>query len=281
MLCESVNRPYYESDVRSSLQDEDWIESNFNRNTSNHPFGAGTGAQLREWRPQTTVNSMTTTQIGFSTASISPNINIVGLGNLNSNASQNGMTTGFISSREALSLLPAKQFTTHTNPKKRKSNDIIPPKEKPSQPRQATLKTWITKPIETPPPPKIKVRSSGIIQDRGKSSKNVPGPAPLQQFSSPPREYDIDALPSVSFSSPNCPAIEEDDFCSPLPKPVKRYGVNDIPTSPLAPPSHPVKVDGLQPHGTAPKLVIKDLSTGKKSLGMRGGMKPWPSKKTF
>ena len=277
MLFKSVCYSGCLSNRRSSLRDEDWIESTYNRNSSNQPLGAGTAAQLREWRPQTTVNSMITAQIGVSMTSISQNTNVVGIGNLNSNNSMSGMEMGFMTSRKAMSILPAEQLTTQPNPRKRKSDEIKPPKQKPSQTKQATLKTWITQPAKPPsPPPKTKVRSSGIIQDRGKPSKCTPVLGPLQQSSSPARGYDIDALPSVSFSSPNCPTIEDDDFLSPLPKPAKRLGTPDIPTSPLARSSNPAGFVGI-----TTKSVIQGVSTERKSLGIRRGMKPWPSKKTF
>ena len=196
----------------------------------------------------------------------------------------------FMTSREALAILPLEQPTIHNNPKKRKA-DVVPPisvKVKSFQPKQATLKTWITKDIPLrptePPPPQFKVCSSGIVQDRGKPSKSIRHNALLQQSSSPSRGYDIDALPSVSFSSPTRSEIDDDDeFCSPLPKPTKRLDPNDIPTSPLAPsPSiKTVRGMGLPRNGVETTMVVKGVSTEKRSLGIRRGMKPWPSKRTF
>lgn len=196
---------------------------------------------------------------------------------------------GFMTSREALAILPVEQHTSHNNPKKRKA-DIVPTisaKEKSFQPKQATLKTWITKDIAlrlTETPPQLKVRSSGIVQDRGKPCKSIRHPPLLQQSSSPSRGYDIDALPSVSFSSPTRPEIDDDDeFRSPLPKPTKRLDLNDIPTSPLTP-SHSIKTMGgvgLAWDGVAPTVGVKEVLTEKRSLGIRRGMKPWPSKRAF
>jgi hypothetical protein len=263
------------SEVRTSLHDEDWIESNLYGKILNAPIGACTGAQLREWRPQATVNTTSTTKIGFSTTSISRNTNVAGLGNLTLNNTLDGTTMDFISSREALSLLPAEQFTSATIPRKRKSDDFVT-KRKPSQPKQATLETWITHSIQ-PPTPKTKLRSSGIVKDRRKSSGHISIPHPLDGSSSPSRGYDIDALPEVSFSSPDCSEIEEDDFCDRLSNRTKRSHINDIPTSPLTSRSLPINKVNLLPSSVAPKLAGQD----KKSLGIRRGMKPWPSKRAF
>ena len=287
-MYELVHIERNQTDDRTSLKDEDWIESNFNRNVSNQSFLGGNAAErIREWRPNTTVNSIATTQIGFSTTFVSRKNNVVGLGNLDSNSSMNGMTMGFMTSREALAILPLEQSTSHNNSKKRKADagPTISAKQKLFQPKQATLKTWITKDITLrptePPPPQFKVRSSGIVQDRGKPCKSTRHPPLLEQSSSPSRGYDINALPSVSFSSPTRFEIDDDDEFSSPPKPAK--DLNDIPTSPLAP-SHPIKTVGgmgLGQNGVTATVTVKGVSTEKRSLGIRRGMKPWPSKRPF
>ena len=188
----------------------------------------------------------------------------------------NGITMGFMSSRETLAIFPLELPKTHNNPKKRKADVVstISAKEKSRQPKQPTLKTWVTKDIPLrptePPPPQFKVRSSGIIQDRGKPSKSIRCPSLLQQSSSASRGYDIDALPSVSFSSPTRPEMDEhDEFRSPLPKPMKRVDPNDIFTSRLSP-SHSIKTVGgmgLAGNSVIAAMAVKGVSTEKRSLG--------------
>lgn len=191
-----------------------------------------------------------------------------------------------MTSREALTILPLEQSTSYNHSKKRKADagPTISAKQKSFQPKQATLKTWITKDITfqstESPPPQFKVRPSGIVQDRGKPCKSTYNPPLLEQSSSPSRGYDINALPSVSFSSPTRSETDDDEFSSP---PKQAKDLNDIPTSPLAP-SHSIKTVGgmgLGQNGGTATVTIKGVSTEKRSLGIRRGMKPWPSKRPF
>jgi hypothetical protein len=257
------------------LCDEDWIENDINPVDSQQPFLENTAAQwIREWRPQVTVDTLTTTQIGFSTTSITRTTNINGLGNLNQNNVPVGMAlTGFISSREALSILPPEKAASDTHSRKRKGETAMltaAPKQKPVEPKQTTLKPWTnsngTTPSVEPAPTQIKPRSSGIIHDRGKAVKSDKALPSLQQMSSPDRGCDFDALPSLSFSSsPNKPPA------------VEHRHLDEISTSPLA--IHTSNVIENSVTRTIP--LIKGISSGRKSLGIRRGMKPWPSKKEF
>ena len=224
------------------------------------------------------MNTLTTTQSGTSTTSISHD---VGLRNFNLNGPLSGMTRGFITSREALSSLCFEPPTaTVSNTRKRKADLATCISSKSAQPKQATLKTWITRDIpagQTKLPTVVKTRSSGIIHDRGKPMKNLSVPVHLQESSSPDRGYDVDSLPAISFSSPNGPAIDDNEIHSPLPKSTKRLDKNDLPIS-LSASSHPVRVGGMAFARDGVERTI-GASNERRSLGIRRGMKPWSSKK--
>jgi hypothetical protein len=138
-------------------------------------------------------------QGGFNRAAIEPNTPM----------------PGFISSREALKILPPDPVRTITNAQKRKptkqSANVGKKTYQPIQrmaPSLIKLEEQLPPFIETKKPP-IKVVSSGIVQDRG--LQNQPARLlmlqPLDQHSSPPRGVDLDFLPSVSFSSPSIDSV--------------------------------------------------------------------------
>jgi len=185
---------------------------------------------------------------------------------------------GFMTSREALSILPPEQLTNTPKPKKRKADHPSTSTKfngKTGRPKQATLKTWFTNDV-----PSVRVNvakapikrdlSSGIIHDRGKALHGKPVLPALQQMSSPSRGYDIDALPAAFSSSPTIEPV------SPLPK---KVAIGDIPTSPLIPTDEVAK-DRYRPTlGFQRAQGMTVIPPAKKTLGMRRAMKPWPSKK--
>jgi hypothetical protein len=270
--------------ARSSLQDEDWIERE--PKTSGNDITTGTAAQrIREWRPQTTVNAMATTHIGFSAGSTLANTGIIGFGGVNQLMQPSSTTTmGFMTSREALSILPPEQLTNaDNNPRKRKADSKAPATTKPksAKPKQTTLQTWINPDRQSHPGesviPSSKVCSSGIIQDRGKAIKSGPTLPHPHEMSSPSRGLEIESLPSLSFSSPavadiSVSAVVREKYCVD----------DDVPTSPLSPftqPATSLGVVGPSPCELVPRLGLGGISAERRSLGIRRGMKPWSSKK--
>ena len=255
---------------RPSIYDDDCIEGP-NTDKPNLEGAIAAASRIREWSPQTTVTHLPVTQIGFTTTMIARTTKVVGLDKLNP---ANGMTTGFMSSRDALSVLSTEHTTININ-KKRKAKHPPPIKSKPQATKQSTLTSWISQDESTRSKEtcEIKPRSSGIVHDRGKP---VPvATLPVDQSSSPARGYDLDALSSVSFSSPtsNVKGYDE-EFESPLAKPGKRFTVEQPPVMLLN--------LGCQTMGptTAPTgTSVSGIGMQRKSLGIRRGMKPWPSGK--
>ena len=192
--------------------------------------------RIREWRPQTTVNALSKTQVGFSTAFIPGNANIAGLGGVGGNP---GPMMGFISSRHVFAILPAHQLTSDTNTRKRRSNqNLTVAKEKFFQQKESNTKSRINADIPNCEidslPLKKKVCSSGVVHDRGKVSRNAPAVSLPEQMSSPDQVWDLDALPSVSFSSPNDSMTAARYYPSPMSQPQTKSQA-DVPTSPIAP----------------------------------------------
>lgn len=234
--------------------------------------------RIREWQPQTTAGGFSTTQIGFQTTQVS---HAFTAGAINRNMTMNSTTQiGFMTTREALSILPPEQLSDRYTSKKRKSeipSILLTSKPKPAQPKQTSLSNWIKGEPEVQPqvehePPLTRVISSGIIQDRGPPPrKNQPPLLPsVLPPSSPERGCDPDLLPAVSFSSPY------DD--SPRPRCVAdttSYPADDdVPTSPLR-----SKSDASSTAAGVRTLPWSMAPSERKSLGIRRGMKPWPSKK--
>jgi len=255
---------------RPSIYDDDWIEAPKNDRPLSEG-GAAVTSRIREWRPQTTVTPLPVTQTGFTTTTIARTTKVIGLDKLDP---VNCITTGFMSSREALSILSTEPTTTNIN-NKRKAEHPLSKKLKPRAAKQSTLTSWIsqdksTRSMETC---KIKARPSGIVHDRGKP---VPAVAlPANQSPSPPRGYNLDALPSVSFSSPTCDVnCIDEEFESPLAKPGKRFIVGEPPVMPLTLGYQPMG-QTIAPTGTS----VKGVGMHRKSLGIRRGMKPWSSGK--
>jgi hypothetical protein len=231
--------------------------------------GETTVAQrIREWRPQTTVASLPVTQIGFTTTTIGSTTNIVGLDRLTTTTS---ISTGFITSREALSILPSEPTTNN----KRKAEHPPLKKSKLRVPKQSTLTSWIQEEIRDDPlavlvKHEFKTRSTGIVHDRGKPTETPQATLPSDPSSSPARGYDIDALPTVSFSSPFASKVDV-EFESPLAKPGKRFVVEEVlPPAPLMPACPMVAGQRVS--------VVSALVPARKSLGIRRGMKPWGAK---
>lgn len=260
------------ADNRSSLVDEDWIERDMNRPSANSVTGeTGAAQRIREWRPVMTVNALATTQIG---ARVTP---IDSLGSTNQSMPIGGIATmGFMTSREALSLLPAEQHN-NINPRKRKLEPTA--SKTTARPKQTTLSRWINNHVPPPEPQpqesalSTKVRSTGIIQDRGKQMRNELIPAIPLQMSSPERGLDIDTLLAVSLSSSPAPATPHG--------PRHERLLDDLPTSPLVPTELPLKRQGFagSKDGLGVALGIASIPAERRSLGIRRGMKPWSSKK--
>lgn len=226
--------------------------------------------RIREWRPEMTVNALTTTQIGARVTTIGC------LGSTNQSMPTGGIATmGFMTSREALSLLPAEQH--NNNPRKRKLEPTV--SKTTARPKQTTLSRWVNNHVPPPEPQPqesalyTRVRSTGIIQDRGKQMRNVLIPSIPLQMSSPERGLDIDTLLAVSLSSSPAPATPHG--------PRHERPLNDIPTSPLVPTELPLKRQGFagSKDGLGTALGIASVPAERRSLGIRRGMKPWSSKK--
>jgi hypothetical protein len=279
-----VSLPMFPTYARSSLQDEDWIERE--PKTSGTDITSASAAQrIREWRPQTTVNAMATTNIGFSDSSTLTNTSIIGFGGVKQLIQPSSMTTmGFMTSREALSILPPEQLTNaDSSSRKRKADSKAPTttKSKSSKPKQTTLQTWINQDSQSQPAepaiPPSKVYSSGIIHDRGKATKSGPTLPQPHEMSSPSRGLEIEALPSLSFSSPAVPDISVSAVVQ-----GKSCVDDDVPTSPLSPFTQPATSLGV--FSPSPCTVVlrpgpNSILAERRSLGIRRGMKPWSSKK--
>jgi hypothetical protein len=222
--------------------------------------------RIREWQPQTTESGFIRTQIGFQTTQISRTFNTRDVNR--SMALNTTSQTGFMTTREALSILPSKQLSNSYSSKKRRAEPSALPSSntKPPTAVQTSLSTWITGRTEVKEKaPLTRALSSGIVQDRGPPFRKIQQ-SPLiptcLPSSSPERGYDPDLLPAVSFSSPY------DD--SPRPR-SKLTATNDLAeddalTSPLLPTAMPVPSAGPVP-------------SARRSLGIRRDMKPWTSKK--
>lgn len=228
--------------------------------------GTTVAQRIREWRPQTTVASLPVTQIGFTTTTIGRTTNIIGLDRLTTTT---GIRTGFITSREALSILPSEPTTKN----KKHAEHPLRKKAKPRIPKQLTMTSWIQEDIRDEPPAvlakyEFKTRSTGIVHDRGKPSGPPRVILPPDPSSSPAPGYDIDALPPVSFSSPSGKAGVELE--SPLAKPGKRFIVEEVPPAPLLPACPMVAGQRVS--------VMSAVVPARKSLGIRRGMKPWGTK---
>lgn len=189
---------------------------------------------------------------------------------------------GFVSSRKVLSVRSNKQPSTQSLTQKRKADDDPPCVTSKRKPSESRLAAFVNNPYPVFPDSghavqRIKVSSSGIVRDRRKPIKGG-STLPLQaQSSSPARGYDLDALPSVSFSSPK----EAEGGGSNVIE-LKSTGIEEPPTSPLRPlcnyTKEPIKVLSHKYDMHASHVPV--LSTERRSLGIRRGMKPWPSKKS-
>lgn len=205
-------------------------------------------------------------------------MNISGLGSLTSNNPTTGTTMGFMTSRQALAILPPEQLSTQTNARKRKSESTSRAslKQKPLQQKLAILEKRqdISSPLVQRA---VRMQSSGVIHDRQKpvSAKIT---LPMQQSSSPDRGYDVDNLPPVAFSSPDPSTADDEEFLSP-PKPAMQSGKYDI-SSTLPSSRYPVKAASAQKH-EEDKMGIRGISSGRKSLGVGRGAKPWPLRRMF
>jgi hypothetical protein len=138
-----------------------------------------------------TVNTLTTTKIGVTSTSISgnTNVNVKGLESLRHKPTLNLTSTGFISSRQALSILPRERTPPLPNPRKRKSNSISsanPSKSKQTQSKQTTIKSYMDPMLDIlheKPAKSKKLPSSGVIQDRGRPVTVKSELPPIQQIS--------------------------------------------------------------------------------------------------
>jgi hypothetical protein len=194
-------------------------------------------------------------------------VNIKGLGSLRHNPALNlTASTGFISSRQALSILPRERTPPSPNPRKRKINSIS--STNPSKSKQTTIKSYMDPILDIPheKPAKIKkLPSSGIIQDRGRLVTVKTELPSIQQMSSPHRGCDVDELPFVSFSSS---PLKELNAKSP-----SREGFSSPPL--INSPTNPANRNLEELSG----FVLRKMNAPKKSLGIRRDMKPWPSKR--
>ena len=230
--------------------------------------------RIRDWQPEAITGGFTTTRIGFNTTQVSQSFNA---GTINQNLKVNMSQIGFMTTREALSILPPEQLTNSKNMKKRKAGvaSSAPSESKVRQSKQTSLKSWFAgEPQVEQKAPLVRVQSSGIIQDRGRVSCKAQLPALLPDTlppSSPESVYDPDLLPAVSFSSPHVDPPRADET----------VGLqDDVPISPLGPksvlpsvPSVGNKVQRItQPTGNG------DVASQRRSLGIRRGMKPWSAK---
>jgi hypothetical protein len=192
---------------------------------------------MRQYRPQTAV-------IGFTSTQISRNTTVSGLGGLNQNRGLQGShpptgpPMGFMTSREALAVLPPEQLTQGPEGKKRKSGAAELPdlKNKSWRPKQETTSSGFVSPdvyLNTAGLPGFatKTVSSGIVQDRGKPLAKTPVLPQTHLSSSPYHGLDVDALPSVSFSSPKSAL------------PAEEVRANDLTTSPLVSNGQPQVLD--------------------------------------
>ena len=219
---------------------------------------------MRQYRPQTTV-------IGFSSTQISRNTTVSSLGGLGLNHGLRGTNPptgppmGFMTSREALAILPPEQLTQGSWARKRNAREAELPesKDKSCRPKQETLSNFISPDLflNTAGLSTFanKTVSSGIVQDRCKPLITPPVFPETHLSSSPYRGLDVDALPSVSFSSPSSTF------------PAEEVKASDLTTSPLVP---------VGPHRVVNLASVTAMSdtTGKaaatRALGASRRMKP-------
>ena len=223
---------------------------------------------MRQYRPQTTV-------IGFSSTQVSRNTTVSSFGGPGLNRGLQGTNPatgppmGFMTSREALAILPPEQLTQGNEARKRKAGKAELPesKDKSCRPKQEILSCFISPDLflNTAGLPTFanKTVSSGIVQDRGKPFTTPPIFPQTHLSSSPYRGLDVDSLPSVSFSSPNSTL------------PAEEIKACDLTTSPLVPVGLPRVVNLASV--TAMSDAVGKAGTTKRALGASRGMKPWRS----
>jgi hypothetical protein len=210
---------------------------------------------MREWAPQTTINSTTTN-----------------IGSQGGDPFMKGLQMGFMSGRQALAHLPPEQLTYDNNSKKRKAE--IPGKAAPTTktagPVQKPLKSFMNpddifniRDFSLPSKPSI---SSGIVQDRGKPLKRGRVLAQSRFSSSPELGLNVDALPSVSFSSPSTTVAAKEEI-------IKE---NNIITSPLMPGALPLSRKP-EPYFPAPQVIPNPRAL--KGFGKRRSLNPWEHKR--
>ena len=253
-------------DVRPSVHDEDWVQSNFKRPSSSQtPQSFREGNRMQgnhKWRPQTTTPG--TTQVGFSTTSIQRNVNIVGLGNTGSTNLDGGMPMGFMTSRQALASLPLEQVSLETTARKRKADPQSSAKtSKPKSVESTKTKSSSVVSQESlfpreplPFQQQTKVRSTGVRKDGAKPIRNLPA-IPKLQSSSPAPDYNVDKSPPISDI--------EDEFLSPRTTKLK------------TPRAHPVKTTTAHKQ----QAGVKIAPVQKKALGTGRNMRPWGLKRQF
>ena len=216
---------------------------------------------------------------------------------------------GFMSSREALAILPPEQLPKITPAAKRKATNAVEGKILTKAVRRSELATNVvegikltkavrrseqatnavegikftkevrseqkTMPMFINPDSLFDFRvipnlnkpsvSSGIVQDRGKPLKTSPVLPQNHLSSSPDRGLNIDALPSVSFSSPSTALATQEE-----------KGTIHLSTSPLIPIP---PTSALKP---MPRPMVPDRSLlpgAKKQLGIPRDMAPWRAKR--
>lgn len=248
---------------RPSINDEDWVENPTNGLARSQSFGNNNPSQKREWRPQMTTTSLTTaTQIG-ATTTITQNPTTGGPGALpKSNPMANvppGAPMGFISSRQVLSMLPPEQLN---NPVLQKRKSDGPPAPKRTAPGTLDRKSIVL--------PEFRPARTATIVDRAKPTPCGPV-IPLLQSSSPHPGIEVDALPSLSFSSPMDLKAESDDEFKDLPA-----------TSPLAPIKPAAKRTKKSTIVVPPPVANQGSGRGR-GRGRPAGrsMKPWPMTNRF
>jgi len=195
---------------------------------------------------------------------------------------------GFMSSREALAILPPEQLPKITPAAKRKATNavegVILTKAARRSEQATNAVEKFTKEVRSEQKtmqmfinpdslfdfriiPKLNKPSvsSGIVQDRGKPLKTSPVLPQNHLSSSPDRGLNIDALPSISFSSPSTALATQEE-----------KGTVHLSTSPLipTPPSSALK--------PVPRPMVPDRSIlpgAKKRLGIPRDMAPWRGKR--
>ena len=218
---------------RLSLKDEDWIENQPLVGANQYENYTSAAQRMREWTPQTTITSTT-----------------ANAGSQGGVPSIKGLQMGFMSGRQALAHLPPEQLTYDNNPKKRKAE--IPGKAAPTTktagPVQKPLKSFMNpddifniRDFSLPSKPSV---SSGIVQERGKPLKRGRLIPRSRLSSSPDLGVNVDALPSVSFSSPSTTVAAKEEI-------IKE---NNLITSPLMPGALPLSRKP-EPYFPAPQVI--------------------------